>query len=372
MKITDILRAKKKHILENWLEQVKEKILLLKNYDITAIQNSVPDLIDAIVEILETKNSDKIIIHSAQHGWQRTKHNVYSMKHIIKEYNLLRSEIFRVVDEHSETTSRDDRDIIMDAVNYAIENAAEVFYNKKQSVLVDAHKIAEMKADQLQIEDKNREEFIQSIIHDLNSPLNNIKACIGMLEGDIEIGEARKVLEILRASSLQAEVLIEDFLDVGSVDSYQDLPLKKSKVNILEDLEDQIKIFKISYRRDIVLSSSEKEIIVEVDVNLIKRAFNNLMNNALKHGLSSKQIIVECNQNNDFLKISVHNAGKEIPGSILNSIFDRYYKNEEATKGWGIGLAFVKKVAEAHGGKVFVESNESGTTFRLEVPKESN
>ena len=281
MNTADVLCTKKEHILKNWLDKVRTEIPLVNNYDQTAIQNSVPELIDSIIEILVTNNSDKLISHSVEHGWQRSKHNAYSMKNIIKEYNLLRAEIFRVVDDNMDVTSRDDRDIILEAVNNAIEVAAEAFYDEKQSVLVNARKIAEMKADQLKIEEKNREEFIQSIIHDLNSPLNNIKACIEMLEGDIEVGDAKKVFEILKASSHQAELLIEDFLDVGSVDSYQTLPVNKNRINILEELEHQIKIYKISFRRDIVLSSAKKEIIAELDVNLVRRAFNNLLNNAL-------------------------------------------------------------------------------------------
>ena len=354
--------------MENWLKRVKEEIPLVNNYDKTAIEDSLPDLIDALIEKLESEKLDNIISQSIKHGWQRTQHDAYSMKHIIKEYNLLMSEILNTVDNNSETTSIADRNTIINAINYAIENSAEAFYVQKQNVLVNIHKLAEMKADQLQIEDKNREEFIQSIIHDLNSPLNNIQSCITMLERDLEAGEVKQILEILKASSKQAEVLIEDFLDVGSVDSFHNLPVNKEKVNILDALEQQIKIFRISFRRDIVLKKTENEVFVELDPTLISRAFNNLMNNALKHGLASKPIIVECNKHDGLLKISVHNEGKEIPENVIKSIFDRYYKTKEATKGWGIGLAFVKKVAEAHGGKVSVESNESGTTFQLEIP----
>ncbi len=369
MKTADILRKNKEHILENWLNKVSEEIPLVNNYDKTAIQNSVPDLIDSIIEILETNNSDKIISHSEQHGWQRTKHNAYSMKHIIKEYNLLRAEIFNVADDNSDFISSNERNIIMNAVDYAIEQAAETFFKEKQSVLVNARKIAEMKADRLEIEDKNREEFIQSIVHDLNSPLNNIKACIELMQGDLELEEAKKVLEILRASSQQAEVLIEDFLDVSSVDSSQNLPVKKSRINVPEELKHQIKIYEITYKREITLESTENEIIAELDVNLIRRAFSNLLNNALKHGFASKPVSVVCSQNDEKLSISVHNEGNALPENILNSIFDRYYKTNASSKGWGIGLSFVKKVADAHGGNVFVESNKNGTTFRLEVPK---
>ncbi len=257
----------------------------------------------------------------------------------------------------------------MDAVNYAIEYAAEVFYIEKQNVQIKAREIAESKADQLKVEDQNREEFIQSIIHDLNSPLNNIKACIEMLEGSLELDQTRKIFEILKASLNQADLLIEEFLNVGSIDSSSHLPVNKSKVNVVDELKQQLKIYEISYKRNFTLSSTEKEIFAELDINLIRRAFNNLINNALKHGMPSKPISVVCDQNKDFVSISVRNEGKKVPENILNSIFNRYYKTEESAKGWGIGLAFVKKVVDAHQGKVSVESNKNGTTFKLEIPK---
>ena len=372
MKTADIICKQKESIVNTWLERVREEIPLVNNYDKTAIQNSVPQLIDSIIAILTSANTQHLKVHSLEHGWQRSQHNAYSMKHIIQEYNLLRRVIFELLDEYPGILLPDDRNIIIDAVSYAIELSAEAFYNEKQNVQINARRLAEMKADQLKIEDKNREEFIQSIIHDLNSPLNNIKACIEMLERDLEVNEAKKVLNILRASSHQAELLIEDFLDVGTVGSDKEFPLKKEKVNILNELEHQIKIYRISNRRDIVLDAPEKEIIAEVDVSLVRRAFNNLMNNALKHGLPSKPISVSCSRQDGMLAITVFNESKEIPESIRSSIFNRYYKASGSSKGWGIGLAFVKKVAEAHHGNVYVESNKSGTTFTMEIPQHGN
>ncbi len=368
MEFWRILQTKKKELLQNWLEKVRKEIPNVNNYDKTAIQNSVPDLIDSIVEIMKTNNSHLIVSYSEQHGLERANFKSYTLKHIIQEYNLLKAEIFHVIDSSSEITAKNDRDIIMHAIDFAIEQSAETFYRQKQNVQLKARKIAEKKADNLKIKDENREEFIHSIMHDLNSPLNNIKACISMLEGDIEVGEARKLLEILKLSSQQAEIMIEDLLDVGDIESEEKLPLQKSLINVLEDIEQQVKIYKTSYKRDIKLNSNKEEIYINIDINLIRRAFNNLMNNALKHGYSSKTIFVNCELSNSYFQLSIRNEGL-IPKNKLETIFNRYYKLNESTKGWGIGLSFVKKVAEAHGGSIFVESNEnSGTIFRLKVP----
>lgn len=371
MNTADILREKKDLILENWLRKVKEEIPMDRKYDKTAIENSVPDLIDSLIEILYTGDAVGIKSHSIKHGWQRTNHTSYSMIHIIKEYNLLRSVIFSFIDNLSEEIPHSDRDIIINGVNYAIENAAEAFYKAQQEVQINGRKIAEIKADRLKIEDKNREEFIQAIMHDLSSPLNNIKTCTEMMDGELDLETAKNLVDILKASIVQAEFLIEDFLDIGSVDHFQNLPINKSMINVTEELKQQINIFKITYRREFILNASDDEILVNLDRNLIRRAFCNLLDNAMKHGLPSKPIIINCHSKSGRLNIAVSNHGKEIPKDIIESIFKRYYKTTHTAKGWGIGLAFVKKVAEAHDGNVYVESSENGTVFRIDIPANS-
>jgi signal transduction histidine kinase len=71
--------------------------------------------------------------------------------------------------------------------------------------------------------------------------------------------------------------------------------------------------------------------------------------------------------------ISVHNEGNEIQEADRAKLFDRFYRTESAEeahmKGWGLGLAVVNEVAEAHSGVVSVESNkEAGTTFSITAP----
>lgn len=371
MKTTDILRSNKDKILDSWLHKVRSEIPVANNYEKTIIQNNVPNMLDAIADVLEKDDIQPVISFSEQHGLERAQYQAYSLKHIIQEYNLLKKVIFEVVDSYSDVTERRDRDIIMKAIDYAVEQAAEVFFREKQDVQLKARSIAEQKADQLKVEDEHREEFIQSIMHDLNSPLNNIKACISMLEGNIEVNEAKKVLEILKLSSQQAELLIEDFLDVGFVKSDEKLPVQKNVVNVLEDIHQQVKIFRITYKREILMESDREEIYWNVDIDLVRRAFNNLINNAIKHGESSKAINVACHLQDGQLLISVKNQGRIIPRKTIDEIFNRYYKLNESTGGWGIGLAFVKKVAEAHGGDISVESSDpGGTRFTLKLPED--
>jgi signal transduction histidine kinase len=368
MTVAELIRSRKDEILESWLDKLKVSIPEVNNHDKTAIENSVPDLIDAIVEALETGDVEKISSLSQKHALDRTNFNVYSLKHIIHEYNLLKKIIFQVVDEHS-GIDPGERDTIMFVVDEAIERAADTFYRIKQGIQVNARTIAERKADEMELQDENREDFIRSISHDLNTPLNNIKGCINMLEDDLDVDQVGKLLRILKGSTHQAELLIKDFLDVAIVNPNVKLPVNRVLVNIVEDLENEISIFKIAQHKKIELITHENEIVVEVDINLLRRAFNNLINNAIRHGDHQSDIIVSCNREDGFLIISVHNKGKTIPANLMDVIFKRYYKINDSGAGWGIGLAFVKEVAEAHGGNVKVESkDDDGTTFRLKIP----
>jgi signal transduction histidine kinase len=368
MTVAEVIRSRKDEILENWLEKLESSIPEVNNHDKSAVENSVPDLIDAIVDALETGDVEKISSHSQKHALDRTNFQVYSLKHIIHEYNLLKKVIFHAVDDHS-GIGPGERDTIMFVVDEAIERAADTFYRIKQGIQVNARTIAEKKADEMELQDENREDFIRSISHDLNTPLNNIKGCINMLEDDPEVDQVSKLLRILKGSTHQAELLIKDFLDVAVVNPNAKLPVNRVVVNIVEDLENEISIFKIAQGRNIELITHENEIIVEVDINLLRRAFNNLISNAIRHGDRHSDIKVSCIREDDLVVVSVHNMGKTIPANVLDAIFQRYYKINDSGAGWGIGLAFVKEVAVAHGGDVQVESNETdGTTFRMNIP----
>lgn len=94
------------------------------------------------------------------------------------------------------------------------------------------------------------------------------------------------------------------------------------------------------------------------------------MNNAFKYGKKDYPITISCNRKNEGLEIAVQNQGKKIEPEVLKNIFNRYYQIDGSSKGWGIGLPFVKKVAEAHGGIIEVDSKgDDGTTFRLFIPE---
>ena len=105
----------------------------------------------------------------------------------------------------------------------------------------------------------------------------------------------------------------------------------------------------------------------------MKRALENLVGNAVKYGAPDKQIRIKIDEMHERLLLSVHNEGNPIPPEELEDIFQIFQRaiaaKESKKQGWGIGLPYVREVAESHGGSIGVDSaDERGTTFLIDIP----
>ena len=105
----------------------------------------------------------------------------------------------------------------------------------------------------------------------------------------------------------------------------------------------------------------------------MRRILENLASNAVKYGSPTDPITVTLMKTSREVQISVHNHGYAIPPEEREHVFDSFSRaarpERGATKGWGLGLAVVKGLTEAHGGTVRVDSVDgAGTTFKVDLP----
>ena len=116
---------------------------------------------------------------------------------------------------------------------------------------------------------------------------------------------------------------------------------------------------------------NQEPVSVMGDGPLISGAVLNLVSNAIKYGKPGSDIRVRCFLDNEEVIIRVQNLGKPIAEEEIARLFDPYYRASNAEKsktGWGLGLAFVRRIAEKHGGSVRAESRPSGTRFEIRLP----
>jgi signal transduction histidine kinase len=109
------------------------------------------------------------------------------------------------------------------------------------------------------------------------------------------------------------------------------------------------------------------------DRQAMRRALENMVGNAVKYGREASPVSIRADTLHGRLVLSVHNEGEPIPAAEQEDIFQMYRRAEAARltrqPGWGIGLPYVRAVAESHGGSVGIDSSaERGTTFTMDVP----
>ena len=108
------------------------------------------------------------------------------------------------------------------------------------------------------------------------------------------------------------------------------------------------------------------------DETLISGALLNLVSNAIKYGAGGTEVLVRVIARDQEVQFEVHNSGPVIPESELEQLFERFYRpaHSESIPGWGLGLSFVRRISQQHGGRVQVSSNQTaGTTFAFTLPR---
>jgi signal transduction histidine kinase len=167
--------------------------------------------------------------------------------------------------------------------------------------------------------------------------------------------------------------LISSYLDVLRLDAGA-----KSVSADLVELEGMVRqVFDIlqplatAAKMRLVFESKEPVALV-ADAHLLSGAVLNLVSNAIKYGHPGTDIVVRGERRDEEVVVTVTNSGEPIPADALSHLFDAYYrasKVEGSKTGWGLGLAFVKRIAEKHGGCVTAESGPSGNCFAMHLAK---
>lgn len=216
------------------------------------------------------------------------------------------------------------------------------------------------------------ERVLALVSHDVRNPLaTSILASQLLLEEPNRV-DRQSLLAMISRNLYRADELIQSLLDVASIRSsgrgikltYHHCDLRSQLNYLMDELE-------IAHKGRLIFIAGEP-VWGNWATDGIRRAMENMINNALKYGSPEFPIIVSLTRDHNAAVLSVHNQGNEIEPADQERLFDffnRGTRNDDNSKGWGIGLAVVKAVAEAHGGRVGVESGKGlGTKFILTVP----
>ena len=225
--------------------------------------------------------------------------------------------------------------------------------------------------------DELRRDLTSMIFHDLRSPLGNVISSLEMLQVSLAESDetTRSVLSIALRSSRRLSRLVESLLDLGQLETGQAVLHKtmSSLSGLIADAAEEIHPVAEARGHTIQFSLPKGDpLMVEMDVEMIRRVMINLLENAIKYTRPPGRITVFGRREDGAVIVGVRDSGPGIAPQDQRTVFEKFARlaHEGQPKGLGLGLAFCRLAAEAHGGTIWVESElGQGSTFAFSLPR---
>ena len=221
-----------------------------------------------------------------------------------------------------------------------------------------------------------RREFVANVSHELRTPLTLIKGYIEtLLDGAKDDPTvATRFLQKIEKHTARLTFLIEDLLTLSKLEAGQTLMHQQTVAlapildRVIEELQTPAAEKAIALKNEI-----DPELQAHADADRVQQVFYNLVDNAIKYGRQGGTVSVRATGEIAEIAVAVQDDGRGIPEDARQRVFERFYRVDRARSreagGTGLGLAIVKHIVQAHGGKVWVESElDHGSTFHFTIP----
>lgn len=220
-----------------------------------------------------------------------------------------------------------------------------------------------------------RQDFISNVSHELRTPLASLKALTETLQdGALEDPPAaRRFLEQIETEVDSLSLMVSELLELSRIESGR-VPLKLQATNPCTLIEAAVERLRLQAERaglqlDVACPTDLPDILA--DQTRLEQVLVNLLHNAIKFSPEGGKITIGAVSENNLVRFTVQDTGVGIAADDLPRIFERFYKADRARSGGGtgLGLAIARHMVEAHGGRIWVESQEGrGSVFSFTIP----
>ena len=220
--------------------------------------------------------------------------------------------------------------------------------------------------------EQNKNELITNVSHDLRTPLTSILGYVDLLKqnGFEDKEKFVEYISIIDERSKSLNTLINELFEYTKLNSH-DIKLNYNTVEIgslVEQLSGEYSLIFKKEGLELISEIPEEDIFVDIDIQMIVRALENLLINAKKYSVRNSQVLVKLLQESNDIVISVENKVENISQDDLDNLFERFYKVDKARKtgdSTGLGLSIVKRVVELHKGLVKAELINGVIKFKI-------
>ena len=348
-------------LLTRWRGQVRQ-LASAQRLDVPTLNDHIPELLSELAAALRTHAEETISEAHREssppaHGLQRVQDG-FDIEEVVAEYNILRGCIHDLADENGLTLQGRPFHVVNRVLDQAIGLAVQTY--------------ATQRAVEVQ---QRREEYLAFVAHDLRTPLNAISLTSRVLESALrdraDGPDTSRPLKALHRNVQHLEELVRKILDENVHTEVDAAVLQRRTFDLWPFAESMVVDLNAVARsaRTRLINAVPDELAVYADASQLRRIFQNLIANAIRHAPGGEVVIgARATDDAGGVECWVSDDGAGIPDDLIARVFDKGETDSE-TGGAGLGLAIVKTLTEAHGGAVSVESREGhGATFRLWLP----
>lgn len=316
--------------------------------------NTLPTFYDNLVQALTPgyprRNAVEGTSIASAHGDERARMSKHQPHELIAEYQIFKRVFLRLVERERVPLTPAQLEQVHESVDVAVLEAIAAYTATQERL---------------------RQGYVATLAHDIRTPLSTIGMAAMLLARRPEPQQAAQLAERIRANVEDIDEMVRELLDTAALNSAQKLPLDISRFGLRELAEEVL--------RDVPARPGPYELEGDAPPGhwcrrMLKRALENLLRNAWKYGDPAHPLrIVIGSEPPTRASIAVSNGGAPIPAERIDDVFLMFHRNaRDGVQGWGLGLPFVRHVAESHGGSVLIDSTaERGTTVRIDLPADA-
>lgn len=232
---------------------------------------------------------------------------------------------------------------------------------------------SENKARVLEESDQLKSSLLNSVSHELRSPLAAIKASVSSLRsGAVDWNNAARedLLATIEEETDHLNLLVGNLLDMSRIESGALKPQKKW--NAIDEIVTGVatKMHKQLQNHQLEIVFPQDLPLVPTDYVMIEQVFSNLISNSIKYAPANTPIELKAEVEGEILHVQVLNHSPAVPVEHLERIFDKFYRVTAADRitGTGLGLSICKGIVEAHGGRIWAENQSDHFVFHFTLP----
>ncbi|MBF8984373.1 HAMP domain-containing histidine kinase [Lutibacter sp. B2] len=217
----------------------------------------------------------------------------------------------------------------------------------------------------LKEKDQKEQLFLQTISHDLKTPIMVIRSYAqALLDGMYLNNSFEDTVNIIGNEAEKLEKKVKQLLYLNSLDFIMQRKKEFSKVDIKEIIDNILNRLSF-HKKHIYIHAELQSCIFEGNYEELTIALENILENNTRYAKSSIKIVTRKKQetNNNRIEIVIENDGPHIEKEVLDNLFDRFYKGQNGN--FGLGLAISKKIINFHNGNISAQNIENGVEFKI-------